>query len=150
MVRSLIPWTSRELPRPLERLEREMEDLFDRFGFEGWLTEERGRFLPRTDVAETEDAYEVMIDLPGMKPEDFTVEIREGSLWISGVKEEAHEEEGKTYHRVERQRGEFRRVIPLPTAVDESKVQAEYVDGVLKVTVPKAESAKPKRIEIKS
>ena len=57
---------------------------------------------------------------------------------------------GKTFHRVERHYGEFRRTIPLPAAVDPGKVEAEYKDGVLTVKVPKSEAAKPKKIEIKS
>ena len=140
----------RSLPRPLERLEREFEDLFDRFGWDGWLTENRGEFVPRTDVVENDNAYEVTVELPGMKPEDFSVEMKEGSLWVSGEKQEESEEEGKTYHRIERRRGEFRRVIPLPGAVDEKHIRAQYTDGVLTVTVPKSEASKPKRIEVNS
>jgi HSP20 family protein len=148
MARSMIPWTSR-LPAGFESLRREMNDLMTQFfGAEdgGTLT----WFSPRTNVAETDNAYEVSVDLPGMKPEDFAVELKEGQLWITGHRKEEKEETGKAYHLVERQYGEFRRVIPLDTSVDPDKVQAEYKDGVLHLTVPKSEAQKPKRIEIKT
>ena len=69
---------------------------------------------------------------------------------ISGQKKAETEEKGKTYHRFERHYGEFRRFIPLPSAVDAEHISAEYKDGVLTVKVPKTEAAKPKKIEVKS
>lgn len=147
MVRSLTEWTS-QLPR---RLEGDMESLFERFfgpverplmSFEG--------FVPRTNVAETDGEFEVSVELPGMKAEEFDVELKDKSLWITGEKKEEEEEKGKEYHRVERHHGEFRRVIPLPTAVEESEISATYTDGVLTVRVPKAADVQPKHIEIKT
>lgn len=148
MLREMIPWRER-LPRPLFRLEREMEDLFGRMigRDEEWLPADF--FTPRYDLAETEAEYEVKVDLPGMKPEDVTVEVKNGNLWITGKKEEEKKEEGKTFHRVERRVGEFRRVIPLGD-VEVDKIKAEVHDGVLNVTLPKMEEAKPKRIEVKA
>jgi HSP20 family protein len=148
MVRSVIPWT-RRVPT-FEKFENEMNRLMERF-----FTPEEGEwtaamFTPSTNVVETETGYEVSVELPGMKPEEFNVEFKEGSLWISGEKKEEKEEKGKTYHRIERHYGEFRRIVPLPGTVSEEKVEAEYKDGVLKVVVPKAEAAKPKKIEVKS
>jgi HSP20 family protein len=146
----MVPWTER-LPRSFGRLERD----FGRFleGFLGdedrWLTTMNGGFAPMTNVAETPEGFEVTVELPGMKPEDFTVEIKNGALWISGVKKEEKEEKGKTFHRVERSYGEFRRVIPLGATVAEERVVAEYKAGVLRVAVPKTETAKPKRVEVK-
>jgi len=67
-----------------------------------------------------------------------------------GERKHEKEEKGKTYHRIERQHGQFRRIIPLDLPVDADKVGAEYKDGVLHVTVPKSETAKPKRIEVKA
>lgn len=85
-----------------------------------------------------------------MKPEDLNVEYRDGTLVIAGRKAEEKEEKGKTFHRVERCAGEFRRAIALPQAVDQEHVEAHYADGVLRVTVPKAEAAKPRQIAIKT
>jgi HSP20 family protein len=128
-----------------------MENLMERFfrPEEGWfpaVTE----FAPKADLAETDAAYELTVDLPGIKPEDVNVEIRDGGLWISGTRKEEKEEKGKTFHRLERSYGEFRRLIPLAGGVDADKVEAEYKDGVLKVTVPKTEAAKPKHITVKT
>jgi HSP20 family protein len=102
------------------------------------------------NVAETETAYEVTLELPGMKPEEFKVELKDRDLWITGEKKEEKEEKGKTFHRIERSYGEFRRVIPLPGEVAEEKIAAEYKEGVLHILVPKTEKAKPRRVEVKS
>ena|SRR5690349_5351071 len=132
-------------------MEEEMEELFRRFGEGngGWLTLPTA-FVPTTDVVETENEFEVTVDLPGMKPEEVHVEMKEGALWITGKREEEKEEKGKTYHRVERRHGEFRRILGLPGAIEGEKVTAKFENGVLRVTVPKMEAAKPKRIEVKT
>jgi len=148
MVSALRRWMP-PLPRTLARLENEMEGLMERFfGPEEWKGWEV--FAPDMNVAETEERYEVTVELPGMKPEDFTVELKNGQLWISGEKKEEREEKGKTFHRVERRYGEFRRVIPLPTPVEEGQIEAQYKDGVLHVILPKAAEARPKHIQVKA
>jgi HSP20 family protein len=147
MLGTLVPRRER-LPRPLVRFEREFENLMERLFTpeEGrWLTE----FSPAVNVAETETGFEVTMELPGMKPEEFKVELKDGELWITGEKREEKEEKGKTFHRVERSYGEFRRVIPLPGTVAEEQIAAEYKEGVLKIVVPKTEAAKPRHIEVK-
>jgi HSP20 family protein len=126
-----------------------MENLMDRV-----FNPEEGRwlvgFVPAANIAETETAFEVTLELPGMKAEDFKVELKKGELWISGEKRDEKEEKGKTFHRIERSYGEFRRLIPLPGEVAEDKIEAEYKEGVLKVVVPKSEKVKPRRVEVKS
>ena len=107
-------------------------------------------FTPKLDLVESEGAFEVTVDLPGMKPEEVNVELKNGQLWITGEMKEEKEEEGKTYHRIERHVGEFRRVLPLPTAVKEEEIEAKFTEGVLKITVPKSEEAKTKHIEVKT
>jgi HSP20 family protein len=76
------------------------------------------------------------------------LELREGALWITGERKEEKEEKEKTFHRMERRYGAFRRVIPLPASVNEDKVAAEFHHGVLSVRLPKAEEAKPRHIEV--
>lgn len=139
-MRALVPYTG-TLPRSFTRFEDEMENLMTRFfGDREWFPGNGGHaFAPKINVAETPERYEVSVDLPGMKPEDFSLEVREGNLWISGERKEEKEEKGKTFHRVERYYGEFRRVIPLVGAVKENEIHAEYRDGVLMVTLPKAD-----------
>jgi HSP20 family protein len=127
-----------------------MENLFNRF-----LGDEEGEwpmveFVPRTDVVETDGAMEVTVELPGMKAEEFKVEIKDNALWITGEKKEEKEEKNKTYHRIERRHGKFERILPMPAYVDAKKVEAAFRDGVLKVTVPKTEAVKPKQIAVKS
>ena len=150
MLGSLIPWRTR-YPATFRRMERDMEDLMDRFfrDEEFWGMPEKV-FAPMADIAETDKGYEVTMDLPGIDPKDLTVEIREGALWVSGERKEEKEEKGKTFHRMERHYGAFRRGIPLDLPVDREKVEAKYHDGVLKVTVAKIPEAETKRIEVKA
>ena len=144
MATNLIPrgWT-----RPIVRFEREMDELFNRFFGEREIVPEV--LIPTANLAETEKSFEVSLELPGIKPEDVRVELRNGELWITGEKKEEKEEKGKTYHRIERRYGEFRRTIALPAAVKESQVDAQFKDGVLRITMPKAEQVLPKKIEVK-
>jgi HSP20 family protein len=149
MPRMMVPWDV-ESPRLFDDFRREMNQLVSNF-FGG---EDGGRgvagFMPRTNIAETDSGYEVSLDLPGMKPEEVNIELKEGQLWVTGERKCEREEKGKTFHRVERQYGQFRRIIPFDVPVDADKVEAEYKDGVLHVTVPKSETAKPRRIEVKA
>ncbi len=149
MLGSLIPWKTGSLFPTTDRF-TQMEEMMDRLfhGNGGWAKPEG--FSPTLNLVEAEGTFEVTVDLPGMKPEDVHVEFKNGQLWISGEMKEEKEEEGKTYHRIERRYGEFRRVLPLPTGVKEEEIEAKFADGVLKIAVPKAEEAKAKHIEIKS
>jgi HSP20 family protein len=108
------------------------------------------KFVPEANVVETEKTVEVTLDLPGMKPEDVKLEVREGRLCVSGEKREEKEEKGKTFHRIERRTGSFLRTIPLPAVVDDTKAEAKFVEGVLKVTLPKTLEALPKAIPVKA
>jgi len=150
MLRSLIPWRD-TLPRSISRfedeMERTMEDFFGRRELGGEIATS---FVPTTNLTENDNELEVTIDLPGLKPEEVNLELREGALWITGERKEEQEEKDKTFHRMERRYGAFRRVIPLPAAVDEEKVAAEFHHGVLTVKLPKAEAVKPRHIEVKT
>lgn len=151
MAWALAPRRARTLPRPFERVVEEMEDLMERFWEEGDGRRTRlETFHPRINLAEKDGAFELTADLPGIKPEEIKVEMQNGNLTISGERKEEKEEKGKTFHVVESSYGSFYRSIPLPTAVEEGKIEAKFADGVLKVTLPKSEKAKPKQIAIKS
>jgi HSP20 family protein len=106
-------------------------------------------FSPETNFAETETQYEITLDLPGVKPEDFNLEFDDGQLWITGERKEEEVEKGKTFHRVERSYGQFRRGVSLGPDVDPEKIEATYKDGVLTVIVPKAPTSCPRKIEVK-
>ena len=107
--------------------------------FSGWT--------PPLDLYQNNDNIVAVVELPGMKKDDIEISLQDGTLIISGErKEETSQENGAT--RTERSTGKFRRSITLPTRVDANKVSATYKDGILTVTLPKAEEAKPKQIQI--
>lgn len=134
----------------LDAVRREMDELVGRIQDPETWSDEVSAFAPRTNVAETPTAYEISLDLPGMKAEDFSIELHEGRLTISGERLKEEKVEDKTFHRVERHYGKFRRSFTLGPDVDVEAVTADYADGVLLVTIPKTQKAQPKRIQVKS
>jgi HSP20 family protein len=151
MFGTLMPWRAR-FPATFGRFEREMNELLGRVlpEEEEFWTVPKQWFAPRVNVAETEKAYEVTMEVPGIDPKEVNVEVREGALWVNGEKKEEKEEKGKTFHRLERYHGAFRRVIPFELPVNREKVEAKYHDGVLTIMVPKMPQAEAKRIEVKA
>ena len=126
-------------------------DFFDRF-FEDFalprLFSEKPALTPTFDVSETEKELIVKAEVPGMDKKDIHINLSDGLLTIKGEKKQ--EKKNENYHSVERRYGMFSRTIRLPFEVEADKVDATYKDGVLKVTLPKSEAAKPKKIEIKN
>ncbi|MEZ6095381.1 MAG: Hsp20/alpha crystallin family protein [Pirellulaceae bacterium] len=104
------------------------------------------------DVAETDRAFEVSMDLPGVKADDVDVHLENNTLTIRGKRETQNEEkdEAKQYHRIERFSGNFSRSVLLPGSVSEDEAVAEFRDGVLKIIVPKTEEARPKKIKVRA
>lgn len=129
---------------PLNRLSS-VRDVFDNFWNE---LPAPTLWAPALDLREDEDGVTVNVELPGMKREDFEISLQDGNLRIAGEKKSSTEQkEGSTY-RSERFYGRFERALTLPVEVDGSKVTASYRDGVLTVSLPKAEQAKPKKIDV--
>ena len=118
-----------------------LQDELDRL-FESPLT----GWAPALDVHEDKDSFSIRVELPGMKREDIEVSLQDGALVISGERKEEKITEGTEVHRQERFYGRFSRALTLPSAVAGDKVKAQYKDGILTVTLPKAEEAKPKAI----
>ena len=108
------------------------------------------KYVPTLDIAESPEAFEITVDLPGVKPEDVKVEMQDGMLTISGKRETVRDQKEKNYHRVERTSGSFYRSIALPAEVDVEKIDASCDHGVLHVKLPKALKQQPKKIEIRS
>lgn len=108
-----------------------------------------GSWMPAVDVRETKDALEISAELPGIEPKEVEVSVENGVLTLKGSRNLEKATEGETYHRVERAYGSFERAFSLPTNVDPEKVHAVYRLGVLHLTLPKREEAKPKSISIK-
>ena len=140
---SLIPRTNSFLPS---------SDLFDRF-FDDWdmsaLFSEDNTLVPAFDIAENEKEYVVTAELPGIDVKDVDVTISEGVLSVKGEKRHEKEDKGEDYHRIERRYGSFHRSFRIPGKVETDKIDASYKDGILKLTLPKAEGTETKKIEVK-
>jgi HSP20 family protein len=109
--------------------------------FTGWA--------PTCDIYETENELVVKAELPEVKKEDVKVSTVDNMLEIRGERKLSDEVKRENFHRIERSYGEFTRTFTLPPSVDPTKISAEFKDGILRVTLPKRETAKPKQIEVK-
>ncbi len=147
------------IPRQKSEVARfPFQNLFPRSMFEDWFQDyfsegEGGmqQFMRASmDVAETDQAYEITLDLPGVQADDVEINLDNNTLTIRGERKEEKEEGGpdKQYHRVERYTGSFSRSVVLPSSVNEGEAAAEFNDGVLKVTIPKTEDSRPRKIKI--
>jgi len=109
-----------------------------------------GAFSPALDVEETDNEFTLHVEIPGVKPDEVDVSIEENVLTIAGQREFYSDKDLEGFRRVERRFGRFHRAVRLPDRVDPDQVAAAYKDGLLTITVPKAESAKPRRIQVAS
>ncbi len=105
-------------------------------------------WTPALDLYEDKDNLYVKVEVPGMKREEIDVSLHEGSLSISGERKSEQQHEDAEVYRAERFFGRFQRTVTLPTPVAADKVKAQYKDGILTITLPKTEEAKPKHIDI--
>jgi HSP20 family protein len=128
---------------------QEIEDLFNKFWNEAPAEWVPGAIAAPLDLAETNEAFEIRVDAPGMTSSDFDVEVHGNIVTVSGSRKEEKEEKGKTFYRLERRSGSFSRSMTLPCNVDEAGVDAKYEAGVLTVKLPKVAGQCPKRIEVK-
>ena len=106
-------------------------------------------WAPALDISERKDAYLVTVELPGVEADDLDITMEDGLLTIQGERHFAHDSSEQQFHRVERRYGAFRRSITLPAHAMAEGIQASFEDGVLQILVPKAEEAKPKRIQVR-
>jgi len=128
-----------------------MNKMFNNF-FRGDIQDEDSAFMawtPAVDIAEHDDEYLVKVELPGVNKEDVKITIESNVLTIRGEKKQEKETKKENYHRVERNYGSFQRSFTLPSTVKSDKIDASYKDGILSISLPKAEEAKPKQIEVK-
>ena len=105
-------------------------------------------WTPAVDIYEDKDAYLIKAELPEIEKEDVKVSLDNNVLTISGARKFEHEDKRDNYHRVERAYGQFTRSFTLPNNVETEKIGAEFKTGVLRLTIPKKEEAKPKQIEV--
>ena len=132
----------------LERMRNDMARLVDQATGRTFRTTTAGVF-PLVNLTEDKDIYFVRAELPGLKTEDLNITVTGNNLTISGERKIRSEGDTVKYHRREREAGSFNRIIALPRDVEADNVEAGLVDGILTVTIPKAEVAKPKQITVK-
>jgi HSP20 family protein len=133
----------------LDRMRRQMDWLNTALN-RGTIAETPAGVFPMMNVTEDKDNYYVRAELPGIKANELGISVTADTLSLSGERRLPAESENAEYHRREREAGTFNRIFNLPTSINVDKVQAHSSNGVLTVTLPKAESAKPKRIIAKS
>jgi HSP20 family protein len=137
--------------RDLSSIQEKMNQLF-----EDTLSRTRGReeglaagmWTPAVDIYETGESVVVKAELPGLTKEQVGIEVKDGILTLKGERKVEREVKEENYHRVERAYGTFQRSFSLPASVDQEKIGATLKDGVLEVTLPKKEQAKPKQISV--
>jgi HSP20 family protein len=160
---SSAPAVGSETWRPFQALRNEIDQIFDDFGSGFWnrpfrslarLERDLSRSIsaPAVDVAESDKAYEITAELPGLDEKNINITVANGALTIKGEKREETEEKKKDYYVSERRYGAFERQFTLPDSVNPDKIEATFKNGVLKVTLPKTEEAqKPaKTINVKA
>ena len=140
---------------------RELEDMSERlnraFGRSGLTRAELHSkdamtvfdWSPTVDIVETPEEFQIKAELPEVKKEDVKVTVENGVLTLQGERKQEKEEKGKKFHRIERSYGSFLRTFTVPLDTDETKVAADFKDGILKVHLPKTEKPRPKAIEVK-
>jgi HSP20 family protein len=150
--RSPMPWSR------LGTLRDEIDRMFGDFNPGAWfespfaLPATTQALMPAMDLTENGSSYAVSLELPGIDPAKVEVKLTNGTLVVSGEKEEQTTDEGEDYHVSERRWGSFRRMVRLPDHVDQDRIEAQFSNGVLKITLPKTAAAKAaeKTIEVKA
>jgi HSP20 family protein len=131
-----------------EQARQEMLRLFDSMANES-PTSPSGVFPP-LNVGQDEDNVFVRAEIPGINPEQLSISVLRNRVSIAGKREIQLEQGRAAYHRRERPEGSFSRTLTLPVEVDAERVDARYADGILTLTLPKAEAAKPRQIEVRT
>lgn len=147
---AIVRWEPiRDLVGLQERMNRMFDESFRGLGHarsDDWAL--GGTWAPAVDIYEKDGNIVLKAELPGIDPKDVDVRLENNTLTLSGERKVSDEVKQENYHRVERSYGAFTRSFTLPSVVDQEKIKADYKDGVLKVTLPKREEAKPKQISV--
>ena len=142
-------WTPvRDLASEFLNLEKNFDRMFDRSTREGLADGRTDEIRPTLDIVENENDFNIQIELPGVEKTDVKITVTDGLLSVSGEKKRQVEGKGDSFRRIERSFGRFERSFTLPPAVQSEKIGATFSNGVLTLTVPKAEQAKPREIEV--
>lgn len=113
--------------------------LIDKFFNDSVVRAGYSSFVPNVDIIENENSYELHVEVPGMKKEDFNIELKDNNLTVSGERKFTSEKKEKNFYSMETKYGSFSRSFTLPENVDSSKINAKYNDGILELTIPKDE-----------
>ncbi|MBU0484738.1 MAG: Hsp20/alpha crystallin family protein [Proteobacteria bacterium] len=135
----IVPFRSQGLASVLRNMDEIFKRVWHDIPLNEWNVDFGGDWLPPVDLTESKDSVTVKVELPGLEKKDVDLTVNEGLLTIKGEKKEEKKETDKYFHRIERSFGSFIRTFRLPAGVKEDKVKAEFKDGVLIVTLPKAE-----------
>ena len=135
--------------RELFDLQRGINQLFDASLADSGEDVALRAWTPSVDVYEDEDSFLIKLELPEISREDVKVSLNDNTLSISGERRVENEQKRENYHRVERSYGQFYRSFTLPPNVDTGAINAQFKDGMLRLTIPKKEEAKPRQIEVK-
>jgi len=131
---------------PVTRLHREIDHMFDDFfrgsGFPSFLENRlpfaTAQFLkPKLDISETDEKYEIRVEVPGVEKDNISIDINKDTLTIRGEKKMEKEDKSEKYHSIERRYGSFQRVLALPADADHDRIDAKFKDGVLKLAIVK-------------
>ncbi len=133
----------------LSPFSREVDRLFGSVFDSPFFEFQRSGLVPALDFSESEDAYNVKVELPGVSEKDISITLAEGNLEIKGEKKEEKENKTELSYCCERRYGSFSRVVQIPSSVDAEKVTATFKNGILEVALPKQEDAKPREVKIK-
>jgi HSP20 family protein len=136
------PW------REIDTLQRQFNSLFEDTKLPATLFDREYINVPRAELQETEDAVHLKLELPGMSAEDLDIQVTENAVSISGERKSEAKTAEKGITKSEFYYGKFQRVIPLAVKVQNHKVTAEYKDGILQLTLPKAETEKHKVVKV--
>lgn len=143
---ALIRW---EPFREIDSLQREMNRLFDSLSPAPTTNENMGvAFIPPAEIHETPESIQLKLEIPGMEAKDLDVHVTAEAVSISGERQSEIQSEEKGVTRSEFRYGQFRRVIPLPTPIQNDKVKADYKNGILSLTLPKVEAEKTKVVKV--
>jgi HSP20 family protein len=139
--------TAPDIYSNLHRLNRMMDEAFGAAGNGGTLA---SAWTPSCDVFEDKENLKIVLELPGVAPEDVKISLENQVLTIQGEKKQVAEEQSERWHRYERSYGSFERMFTLPSTVDADRIDAKVEHGLLTVTLPKAERSRPREITVKS
>lgn len=133
----------------IEYMQRDLNRLFDRLTTSnGESSRSNSNFVPAAELEETADAFNLSLEVPGMTAEDLDIQVAADRVAISGERKEETKTEEKGVTRTEFRYGSFQREIPLPARIQNTNVRADYKDGILKLTLPKAEEEKNKIVKV--